>query len=80
MKRLLLTFVCGMALLAQPAAAKSLVEKARDATAMLYSQTTGGGMRMHCTATVFEAFERDDRKGYLHATAAHSVAVDDLVN
>ena len=80
MKRLLLTFVCGMALLAQPAAAKSLVEKARDATAMLYSQTTDGGMRMHCTATVFEAFERDDRKGYLLATAAHCVAVDDLMN
>jgi len=69
-----------MALLAQPAAAKSLVEKARDATAMLYSQTTDGGMRMHCTATVFEAFERDDRKGYLLATAAHCVAVDDLMN
>ena len=80
MKRLLLTFVCGMALLAQPAAAKSLVEKARDATAMLYSQTTDGGMQMHCTATVFEAFERDDRKGYLLATAAHCVAVDDLMN
>ena len=80
MRKLLLTFVCGMALLAQPAAAKSLVEKARDATAMLYSQTTGGGMRMHCTATVFEAFERDDREGYLLATAAHCVAVDDLMN
>ena len=80
MKKLLFTFVCSMALLAQPAAAKSLVDKARDATAMLYSQTTGGGMRMHCTATVFEAFERDDRKGYLLATAAHCVAVDDLMN
>ena len=79
MKRLLLTFVCGMALLAQPAAAKSLVEKARDATAMLYSQTTDGGMRMHCTATVFEAYERDNRKGYLLVTAAHCVAVDNLI-
>jgi hypothetical protein len=65
--------------LAQPAAAKSLVEKARDATAMLYSQTTDGGMRMHCTATVFEAHDRDDRKGYLLATAAHCVAADDLI-
>ena len=80
MIKFLLTFVCGMALLAQPAAAKSLVEKARDATAMLYSQTTDGGMRMHCTATVFEEYERDDRKGYLLATAAHCVAIDDLVN
>ena len=80
MRKLLFAFLCGMALLAQPAAAKSLVEKARDATAMLYSQTTDGGMQMHCTATVFEAFERDDRKGYLLATAAHCVAVDDLMN
>ena len=80
MIKLLFAFLCGVTLLAQPAAAKSLVEKARDATAMLYSQTTDGGMRMHCTATVFEAFERDDRKGYLLATAAHCVAVDDLVN
>ena len=80
MRKLLFAFLCGVTLLAQPAAAKSLVEKARDATAMLYSQTTGGGMRMHCTATVFEAFERDDRKGYLLATAAHCVAVDDLMN
>ena len=80
MRKLLFAFLCGMALLVQPAAAKSLVEKARDATAMLYSQTTDGGMRMHCTATVFEAFERDDRKGYLLATAAHCVAVDDLMN
>jgi len=80
MRKLLFAFLCGVTLLAQPAAAKSLVEKARDATAMLYSQTTDGGMRMHCTATVFEAFERDDRKGYLLATAAHCVAVDDLMN
>ena len=80
MRKLLFAFLCGMALLAQPAAAKSLVEKVRDATTMLYSQTTDGGMRMHCTATVFEAFERDDRKGYLLATAAHCVAVDDLMN
>ena len=67
-------------LLAQPAAAKSLVQKARDATAILYSQTADGGMRMHCTATVFEAYERDNRKGYLLASAAHCVAVDDLTN
>ena len=80
MRKLLFAFLCGVTLLAQPAAAKSLVEKARDATAMLYSQTTDGGMRMHCTATVFEAFERDERKGYLLATAAHCVAVDDLMN
>ena len=79
MRKLLFAFLCGMALLAQPAAAKSLVEKARDATAMLYSQTTDGGMRMHCTATVFEAYERDNRKGYLLVTAAHCVAVDDLI-
>jgi hypothetical protein len=80
MRKLLLTFVCGMSLLAQPAAAKSLVEKVKDATAMLYSQTPDGGMRMRCTTTVFEAHERDDKKGYLLATAAHCVAVDDLVN
>ncbi len=80
MKRLLFTFVCGVALLAQPAAAKTLVEKARDATAILYSQAADGGMRMHCTATAFEAYERNDRKGYLLASAAHCVAVDDLVN
>ena len=79
MRKLLFAFLCGMALLAQPAAAKSLVEKARDATAMLYSQTTDGGMRMHCTATVFEAHERDGKKGYLLVTAAHCVAVDDLI-
>jgi hypothetical protein len=79
MRKLLLTFVCGMALLAQPAAAKSLVEKVRDATAILYSQSASGGMRMHCTATVFEAHDRDDKKGYLLATAAHCVAIDDLI-
>ena len=79
MRKLLLTFVCGMALLAQPAAAKSLVEKVRDATAILYSQAADGGMRMHCTATVFEAHDRDDKKGYLLATAAHCVAIDDLI-
>ena len=63
----------------QPAAAKSLSEKVRDATAILYSQAPDGGMRMHCTATVFEAHDRDTRKGYLLATAAHCVAVDDLI-
>ena len=79
MRKLLFAFLCGMALLAQPAAAKSLVEKARDATAILYSQSTSGGMRMHCTATVFEAHERDGKKGYLLVTAAHCVAVDNLI-
>ena len=79
MKKLLIAFVCSMSLLAQPAAAKSLVEKARDATAILYSQSTSGGMRMHCTATVFEAYEQDGKKGYLLVTAAHCVAVDNLI-
>ena len=79
MNKLLITFVCSIFLLAQPAAAKSLSERVRDATAILYSQTPDGGMRMHCTATVFEAHERDGRKGYLLATAAHCVAVDDLI-
>ena len=79
MKKLLITLVCSILLLAQPAAAKSLSERVRDATAILYSQTPDGGMRMHCTATVFEAHERDGRKGYLLATAAHCVAVDDLI-
>ena len=79
MNKLLITFVCSIFLLAQPAAAKSLSERVRDATAILYSQTPDGGMRMHCTATVFEAHERDGRKGYLLATAAHCVAGDDLI-
>ena len=79
MRKLLLAFVCSMLLLAQPAAAKSFVEKAKDATAILYSQSTSGGMRMHCTATVFEAHERDGKKGYLLVTAAHCVAVDNLI-
>ena len=79
MRKLLFAFVCSMSLLAQPATAKSFVEKARDATAILYSQSTSGGMRMHCTATVFEAHERDGKKGYLLVTAAHCVAVDDLI-
>ena len=78
MKRLLFTFICCLSLLAQPASAKSLVQQARDATAILYSQASDGGMRMHCTATVFEAYERDNRKGYLLASASHCVAVDDL--
>jgi len=79
MRKLLFAFVCSMSLLAQPATAKSFVEKARDATAILYSQSTSGGMRMHCTATVFEAHERDGKKGYLLVTAAHCVAVDNLI-
>ena len=79
MKKLLITFVCSVLLSAQPAAAKSFTQKVRDATAILYSQTPAGGMRMHCTATVFEAYERDGKKGYLLATAAHCVAVDDLI-
>ena len=79
MKKLLIAFVCSVLLLAQPAAAKSLSQKVRDATAILYSQSASGGMRMHCTATVFEAHDRDARKGYLLATAAHCVAVDDLI-
>ena len=79
MRKLLLAFVCSMLLLAQPAAAKSFVEKAKDATAILYSQSASGGMRMHCTATVFEAHERDGKKGYLLVTAAHCVAVDNLI-
>ena len=79
MRKLLLAFVCSMLLLAQPAAAKSFVEKAKDATAILYSQSVSGGMRMHCTATVFEAYEQDGKKGYLLVTAAHCVAVDDLI-
>ena len=79
MRKLLFAFLCSVTLLAQPAAAKSFVEKAKDATAILYSQSASGGMRMHCTATVFEAHERDGKKGYLLVTAANCVAVDNLI-
>lgn len=53
-----------------PAAAETLAEKAYKATAILYAQTTSGGMDMACTATAFEKV----KDGYLFVSAAHCVA------
>jgi hypothetical protein len=69
----------GLLLWVSPVTAEPLSQKARAATAVLYTQSLDGGMRMLCTATVFEAFVRDARPGYLLATAAHCVAMDDIV-
>lgn len=52
---------------------KALVEKAKGAVALLYSQTDSGGMTMHCTATAFEKVEG----GYRFVSAAHCVGNDD---
>lgn len=73
MKRALIALVLFAATLAPTLqAAGSLLDRARGAVALLYSQDSSGGMRMHCTATAFE------RKGtsYLFATAAHCIGSD----
>lgn len=52
---------------------KAFVEKVKNATALLYSQDDSGGMRMRCTATIFEK----TAKGYTFVTAAHCIGSDD---
>lgn len=55
------------------AADKKLVEDAKGATAILYSQDMQGGMRMHCTTTAFQKTPT----GYLFVSAAHCLGDDD---
>lgn len=70
MKRLLLFLF----LAALPAAAEEpFLQRAFEATLLLYEQTADGGMSMRCTATIFEKTS----SGYLLQTAAHCVADDD---
>ena len=66
---------------------KDLVEKAKNAVALLYSQDESGGMQMHCTATNYESFSRDVKdekgkvttvKGYHFVSAAHCVGSDNV--
>src|SRR5579872_7349216 len=51
---------------------RTLIERAYAATAILYSQTEDGGMRMRCTATAYE------KSGdvYKFVSAAHCVGED----
>lgn len=49
------------------------IARAKNATALLYSQDASGGMNMHCTATIFEKA----KKGYRFVSAAHCVGNDD---
>ncbi len=53
---------------------KELVEKAKKAVVLLYSQDESGGMRMRCTATAFEKSE----VGYLLISAAHCIGDDNV--
>jgi len=63
---------------------KELGLKAKTAVALLYSQDDSGGMHMHCTATAYEKFARDEKvadhdvkvQGYHFVTAAHCVGND----
>ena len=73
-------------LIASDAHDKNLVEKAKNAVALLYSQDEAGGMRMHCTATSFESFSREEKaetgkmhtvNGYHFVSAAHCVGSDE---
>lgn len=56
--------------------ANDIATKAYDATAILYKQTTSGGMDMACTATAFEEVDG----GYLFVSAAHCIAKDDTTH
>mgnify|MGYP001610651264 CR=1 FL=1 len=55
------------------AADKQLVERAKAATVLLYSQDESGSMRMRCTATAFEKTQA----GYRFVSAAHCIGNDD---
>ena len=57
----------------QKVESRTLIERAYAATAILYSQTEDGGMRMRCTATAYE------KSGdvYKFVSAAHCVGEDD---
>ena len=52
---------------------KELTDRAKLATALLYSQDEAGGMRMHCTVTAFEK----TKVGYKFVSAAHCIGNDD---
>ena len=73
------SFLLSLIILSSPmfafAQAKSdhaLVEKAKNAVALLYSQDESGGMRMRCTATVFEK----TKTIYKLVSAAHCIGDD----
>lgn len=62
-----------LGLAAQALADQSFMERAKAATAILYSQDEKGSMRMRCTATAFEK----TKTGYLFVSAAHCLGEDD---
>src|SRR6185437_16409846 len=67
---LLLTLALSTTVLAGPTDHNPiLVERAKHATALLYSQAENGGMAMRCTATAFAK----SSTGYDFVTAAHCV-------
>ena len=52
---------------------KALTLRAKDAVALLYSQSASGTMDMHCTATAYQKTPT----GYLFVSAAHCIGSDD---
>ena len=73
MKRFL--FAALILLVVPVQASDELTDRAKNATALLYSQDAKGGMRMRCTAT---AYERTETIPYVYTfvTAAHCVGSD----
>lgn len=51
-----------------------LVNQAKGAVALLYSQDESGGMKMHCTATAYKKVEG----GYRFVSAAHCFGTDNV--
>ena len=68
-----LSLLVRVALLTLGTSSKEFTEKAKNATALLYSQDASGSMRMHCTATAFEK----TKTGYQFVSAAHCIGSDD---
>jgi hypothetical protein len=53
-----------------------LTDNVNNATALLYSQDSAGGMRMHCTSTAYERDEDDGLYEYTFLSAAHCIGND----
>ena len=70
----ILSALLAFLLLALPLQADPLAEKASKAVGLLFSQNMSGGMRMHCTMTIFDKVP----DGYLLATASHCIGDDDV--
>jgi S1-C subfamily serine protease len=77
MRPFLLSLILALTLPIMPMRAntEALIDKASQAVVLLYSQDSGGGMKMHCTATAFEK----SAKGYLFVSAAHCIGNDDTL-